>query len=76
MEVSSCCGAPLISRFELDPTNFADDDYELVVKVRVCSKCNAVMNLREEEVLRQHDAAEHGFATGRTTEGDNSESAE
>lgn len=69
MEVSSCCGAPLVSRIQPDPTNFSDDDYELVVKVWVCSNCNAVMEI-EKKGGRRHDTAQNGDPTGGITESD------
>lgn len=39
--VSSCCGAPLMERMQSDPTNYTDDDYDLQVRVWVCSKCGS-----------------------------------
>lgn len=48
-EVSSCCGAPLVSRVLSDPTNFSDDDYDLKVRVWVCSQCHAVVSRKVVE---------------------------
>lgn len=42
MEVSSCCGAPIIVEYQTD-VHYSDDDYELKVPVWVCSTCGAVV---------------------------------
>ena len=73
MEVSDCCGAPLICKIQSDPTNFSDDDYELVVRVWVCSRCGAVMETRRERG-GMHDTAESRDTTSGTPEGHHTES--
>lgn len=47
MELSSCCEAPIIEEYQADLLNFSDDDYDLKVPVRVCSKCGAVLSGEE-----------------------------
>lgn len=48
VRLSTCCGAPLVTRFRSDTPNFTDDDYDLKVPVRVCSQCG-----KEEVPARQ-----------------------
>ncbi|MCF8566795.1 hypothetical protein LLE49_18910 [Alicyclobacillus tolerans] len=43
MELSRCCGAPIVVEVRSDLPNFTDDDYDLKVPFRVCSKCGAVL---------------------------------
>lgn len=47
VELSSCCGAPVTVDYLSDPINFADDEYDFRVPVRVCSKCGAVIDERD-----------------------------
>lgn len=43
MEISGCCGAPVILEFQSDTPHCADDEYDLKVPVWVCSICGAVI---------------------------------
>jgi len=43
MELSRCCGAPIVVVVRSDLPNFTDDDYNLKVPFRVCTKCGAVL---------------------------------
>lgn len=44
MEMSSCCGAPIVIEYQSDTTNFSDDEYDLKVPVQVCSLCGVVIS--------------------------------
>lgn len=43
MELSRCCGAPVVVEIRPDLPNCTDDDYELLVPFQICSKCKAVI---------------------------------
>jgi len=43
MDISGCCGAPIVTEYQSDLPNFTDDAYDFKVPVKVCSKCGAVV---------------------------------
>ena len=47
--------APVIEEHEDDLLNFSDDDYDLRVPVRVCSKCGAAVSGKEARYPRESD---------------------
>ncbi len=63
MEVSSCCGAPLMVEIQSDLPNFTDDDYDLKVPIIVCSICGAVI-----EKLDDWGRWKNGIAKGSRQE--------
>lgn len=44
MDLSSCCGAPVVVEFVSDSPNFTDDNYDLKIPIRVCSLCGKVLS--------------------------------
>lgn len=55
MEISSCCGAPVIMEHQSDLSNFTDGEYDLKVPARVCSKRGAAVNGKETRHPRESD---------------------
>lgn len=55
MEISSCCGAPVIMEHQSDLSNFTGDEYGLKVPARVCSKRGAAVSGKETRHPRESD---------------------
>lgn len=56
MEQSRCCDAPVVVEVRPDLPNFSDDEYELRVPFRVCSKCGAIIIEERYQGGRDTDA--------------------
>lgn len=43
VKLSRCCGAPIIVEVRSDLPNFTDDEYDLQIPFRICSRCGAII---------------------------------
>lgn len=57
MEISSCCGAPVIVEYQSDVPHCSDDEYDLKVPVWLCSLCGAVITERTRKDSNQQGGA-------------------